>query len=302
MLKSRAPWNIIDLTGRPGKQVGAKAPPETRPRAKGGKMRIVHFTTSPAMTKVLICLPFLAMLLAVLAAPLSALAADARVIYDGRLTLKPAPLSPSETVLFKDRILPAARTAWREEGDDGVCLKDSKPDPVDVTQGSFTRTGADQKAILYAYCMTGHNMALNGIAIIEAGQVVIHVIYSGAWVNGIGALPDLSGNGLSRLVIATGGTNTGITWKSISLLGLNGRAVEKFGTMAVFSDACGTGKAGCRAEASRLSVKVGKRPLFFRETFTRKGAGDGPGGWKKSEAPGQVSLESDETEYRIISK
>ena len=67
-----------------------------------------------------------------------------------------------------------------------------------VAQGSFTRAGANQRAVLYRYSYT------NGVVVLENGKIVAH--YSGdpgdyALYVGIFSAPDLNGNGLSELVL-----------------------------------------------------------------------------------------------------
>ncbi len=233
------------------------------------------------------------------AVPENAFTQDLKPIYDGRLSLTASKLLPSEEALMKEKILPAARKLWHAQESDLVCTPDFEPTALDRAQGSFTRPKSDQRAILYRYCETGHNMALNGIAIIENAQVVTHIVYEGGWDNGIGAMPDLNGNGLSEILVASGGTNQGVTWKSISIIELSVNRVTKFGQTETYSDNCGVGEKNGKAEACRLSVKVGETPVFYREAFVNKGVCDG-GTWTKSGTPRQISLKEDETEYQFI--
>ena len=83
--------------------------------------------------------------------PASALAQDAKPIFDGRLSLKPAALSPAEDDLMRTRILPAARKAWQERQRLGLCAAGQEPRAIDAASGAFTRAGAEQRAILYAF-------------------------------------------------------------------------------------------------------------------------------------------------------
>ncbi|MDR3556089.1 MAG: hypothetical protein P4L55_15135, partial [Syntrophobacteraceae bacterium] len=168
-------------------------------------------------------------------------------------------------------------------------------------RGSFTKPDSDQKAILYRYCETGHNRALNGIAIVEKGAVVCHLAYPGDWDNGVGALPDINGNGRSELLISSGGTNQGITWGTIRIIELSDTIVlTKFGGTKTLSDNCGADEEKGSATAYRILVKSGPMADFYQELFVNKGACSGTGVWEKSGKREKVSLENDRTDYEFI--
>jgi hypothetical protein len=230
-----------------------------------------------------------------------ALAQNPKPIYDGRLALTSTKLSPSEDALVKDKILPAAQKIWREDESDRGCASGLKTGAIDIARGSFTKPNSDQRAILYTYCSTGHNTALNGIAVTENDKVVSHIVYEGGWDSAIGALPDINGNGRSEILVATGGTNQGETWRSVSILELSDSiVVTKFGRTGVFLDNCGAIEKNCKVEAYRISVQPGGTPVFYREAFVNRGDGNSGGGWKKSEALKRISLENDELEYEFV--
>jgi hypothetical protein len=224
-------------------------------------------------------------------------AKDLKAIFDGRLTLKPAKLSHSEEEIIKGKILPEDRRFWDVRETAGICDSNFIAGGVDITQGSFTRPGAVQKAILYRYCTTGHNLALNGIVIIENSEVVAHIVYSGGWDNAIGALPDINSDSLSEIIVAAGGLNQGENWKSISIIQLSGKNVIKFGLANVYSDNFGAGEKNCFAEANKIFVKTGKTPSFFEETYTNKGPCDETGTWHKQGQVKPVTLINDEKKY-----
>ena len=138
--------------------------------------------------------------------------------------------------------MPAARQAWKQRGRDGVCIGGPAIRAIDVSSGSFTRANAAQRAILYMYCEVGHNMDLDGIAIIENGRIVSHIVFEGASNTAIGALPDINGNGLAEIVIATGGTNQGQSWAVISITEISGKETTDFGQAATYSDTLRRGR------------------------------------------------------------
>lgn len=218
-------------------------------------------------------------------------------IFDARLTLKPNTLTEAERDLVKRRIAPAARKHWQEGGRAALCIPPQELRAIDVASGAFTRPRAEQRAILYSYCEIGHNVDLDGIAIVEGGQVVAHLVFEGAANTAIGALPDLNGNGLAEIVVASGGTNMGETWGDLAMIEIAGVEVTAFGHTGTFSDNCGAVEKDCRVEAKRILARPGAKPAFFRETFTR--AGDA-GAWKKTAAVAPLTLEEDETEYELL--
>jgi len=238
-------------------------------------------------------------MLATMVAHRDALAQNAKPIFDGRLTLTPTKLSSSEEKLMKDKVVPAARKSWHERERDQECGTGFASTPTDIAAGSFTKPKADQKAILYQYCEVGHDMTLNGIAVIENGQVVAHVVYEGGGDHAIGALPDINGNGLSEILLAAGGTNQGITWGSISIIELGGTEVTQFGRTETLSDECGRADdKNAKTKAYRISVKAGPSPAFYREVYSD--SCEGSGTRKKVGGLTAISMDEDKVEYQLL--
>ncbi len=194
-----------------------------------------------------------------------------------------------ETVLSQDA-LPAARQAWR--GKDPECDEEFRI--VGAAQGSFTRPKTVQDAILYTYCTTGHNFARNGLAVVENGELVAHLIYAGAWDHDLFPVRDLDGSGRTAMLTVTGGVNMGEVWETVSILELLDKGVKKFGRTRTVEDACEAAPAGPK-KAYRLFAKAGTPPLFFLEAF-QKGC-TGAKRWAKTRAIKQVALDEDEVEY-----
>jgi hypothetical protein len=246
------------------------------------------------------CLLSFLFVLGVLCIAVGVPAQEARPIFDGRLLLKPTILPAPESALFKNEVLPAAKKFWEDQEELANCMPAGEACAVDMAKGSFTHAGSSQQALLYRYCQTGHGMALNGIAVFENGRVVAHILYAGGWDNAIGTMPDLNGDGLSKIVLAAGGTNMGQTWKSMAIIGIGESGVTPFGRIQTYIDNCGTGQKDGKARAWRLLVKPGSPQLFFRESFVNTGVCQGAGEWKKTQSLGKVSLDPDEIEYTLI--
>jgi len=240
---------------------------------------------------------FLPTLLGALAWTAAAQSAAPKPIFDARLTLKPTSLTAEEDHLLKNSIGPAAGKHWQEVGDAALCITPQEPRAVDVASGAFTHLAGRQRAILYSYCETGHNQDLEGIAIIEDGHLVVQIVFRGAANTAIGAVPDLNGNGLAEIVVASGGSNTGEVWGQLAVIEIAGSEVTAFGHAKTFSDNCGAVEKGCHAEATRVLARSGAKPAFFRERFTRAGSA---GTWAKAATLAPLALEEDETEYELL--
>jgi hypothetical protein len=219
-------------------------------------------------------------------------AQDLKPIYDARLSPKPAKISATEEKLMQAKVLPVAKKIWSGKG----CKPDLKP--IDTASGSFTKSGSRQKAILYRYCSYGHNLSRNGLVVIEDDHVAAHIMYEGGGENAIGALPDINGNGLSEILISSGGTNQGETWGSVSIIELSESTVKKLGRTDVLSDTCGADEETGKSTAANLSVKPGAAPVFYRETFLQKDCDDAK--WREAGGQKPVTLEKDDINYRYI--
>lgn len=219
-------------------------------------------------------------------------------VYDGRsLSGSPDRLVGFKNVekFFKREIVSAARRAWRGKSD--RCDSGNDARIIGTRKGSFTKPNSNQVVILYQFCSTAHNFALDGIAITEANRVVAHVIYEGAWDAAVGVLPDINRNGLSEIIIDSRGTNMGETSAGISIIELSGKTITKFGQSATYSDSCGATSAS-GAEAYALYAKPGTLPVFYRAAFERSCKRNAK--WRKSATLGRLSLEEDTIEYQRI--
>jgi hypothetical protein len=244
-------------------------------------------------------LPLLGVLAFFVVALPELLAQERKPIFDGRLELKATRPSDAEERLLKTNVLPAAKKAWHKRERDRACIPDFPARALDVAAGSFTRAKADQKAILYKFCTVGQGMALNGIAIVENGKLVSHVIYDGGEDYAIGALPDITGDGLAEIVLTGGGTNQGVTWQAIAIVETDGAKVTKFGRIGTSSDDCGINEKHGKTEAKKISVKAGAAPEFYREVFVRRGCEE-PRKWKPSGTLAALTLEEDTVEYELL--
>jgi len=215
-------------------------------------------------------------------------------IYDARRLPRQAKPSSTETALLHREVRPAARRVWRNrEG----C--DDQFEILDVTSGAFTRTPAEQKAFLYNYCRTARSYGNYGIAIIEDGRVVAHIVYEGGSDYAIGSLPDINKNGLSEIIIRGGFSGQGIIEGGVSLIELTASGITRFGQIETdYSNCDDPFDKNTRNIAYRIYAKTGMSPTFFRDTYTSncKDAGK----WTRTEEQTPMRVDKSEIVYRRV--
>lgn len=217
-------------------------------------------------------------------------AQNLRAVYDGRAdTSRNTTPSSSDVQLVRRYALPKARRFWR--GND-ACTESFEV--VGVASGSFTKPDTEQRAVLYRFCVTGHNFANNGIAIIEGGSMVAHIVYDGGEDYSIGALPDINGNGLSEIILGNGSTNQGYTTSVVILIEASTGVVKRWGIADVYQDNCGTLEQ-CEMTAYKISVKPGATPIFYREAYKKRNDR-----WMKAGNVTRYSLRKTVGRYRFL--
>lgn len=212
-----------------------------------------------------------------------------RVVYDGRAEARASTPSNTDVQLVRRYALPKARRLWRASGG---CTEGFEV--IDVATGSFTKADTEQKAVLYRFCVTGHNFANNGIAIIEGGSMVAHIVYEGGEDYSIGALPDINGNGLSEIILGDGSTNQGYTTMVAILIEVSPGGVKKWGIADVYEDNCGTMER-CEMTAYKISVKPGATPIFYREVYKKRNER-----WTRAGEATRYALRKLEGSYRLL--
>jgi hypothetical protein len=230
---------------------------------------------------------------------------DLRPIYDGRKSPVPQPtnVSNTEADVLKRDVQPAARRFW----DKRTNLRDCEFEVVDVAQGSFTKSQVAQKVVSYRLmgdpvkcAIAPSGTARNGIAVFEDGRLVAHLAYHGSYYTALGALSDIDGNGLSEILIANGGGNSGVHVGSVSIIELSEKGVRKFGQFETGFDDCDAGAGTSRKKvlAHKLYVKTEATVTFYRETFSNV-CGE-KGVWTKSGTLRQIALEKDVFQYHRL--
>lgn len=222
--------------------------------------------------------------------PLAGYAQGQLTVHDGRVDSIAKIPSNAEIQLIKRYALPKARSIWRS---DQYCTEGFEA--ISAAYGSFTKPNSKQKAVMYRFCVKGHDIANNGIVVIEEGKIVAHIIYNGGEENSIQTLPDINGDGLSDLVLDGGATHQGYTQSVAIPITLSAAATKSYGMAIVFDDDCGANPDHCKTLAYKITVRPGTNPTFYRETYSKKN-----GRWTRTAAAARYTLGKTTGIFRLL--
>jgi len=220
------------------------------------------------------------------------------VLYDPASQASEAARSEADERFVKDRLAPRARAKWG-----GVERCDSSNLAViGSADGSFTRAGASQQAVVYEYCQTGNGFAFNGIAVVERGRVVVHFAIEGGWNLKVTRVPDLNQNGRDELAIETGGgMHQGYTGSSVTVLELTETAAKELGVFLVYTNECEPSVADKYCDRSYLLTATrGPRPAFFRQKYINRGTDEKPRWVASGKTAAAKPIRNLSTKYELI--
>jgi hypothetical protein len=220
------------------------------------------------------------------------------VIHDPASNASQPARSESVERFVMDRLLPKARAKWAEADH----CTGSDLNVVGFADGSFTKAGASQQAVVYELCQTGNGFANNGIAIVEGGRVVAHFAVEGGWNLDVLRVPDINRNGRDELAIETGGgMHQGYTGTSVTVLEVTETAAKELGVFVVYTNECETPAADKYCDRSyRLTATPGPKPVFFKQKFVNRGTDEKPR-WAASGKPAMAKTVGDlNRNYELI--
>ncbi len=162
-------------------------------------------------------------------------------------------------------VLPPARKNWTEN----VCTEDFSISGT--ANGSFTGQNVAQTAYLYEFCQTGNGFANDGIVIAEAGKIVAHYLYEGAWTLNLTNLPDINNNGIDELVVHnSGGMHQGVFGTGLDILEISPNGVKELGaTQTSYNDCEADLRKGCRDDNYKITADKGETPVFYSQKFVK---------------------------------
>jgi len=176
--------------------------------------------------------------------------------------------------IVKEKLLAKAKARWAEGGRcDGSSLE-----VIGAVDGSFTKAGVKQRAVVYEMCQTGNGFANNGIAVFENGEAVAHFAVEGGWNIGVSRVADLNQNGRDELAVETsGGMHQGYMGASLTILELMPAAARELGVFLVYTNECEVQAANKFCDRSyKLSVAPSARPVFTARKYLNRGDDEKP--------------------------
>jgi hypothetical protein len=186
--------------------------------------------------------------------------AQGRLVFDPREPVQTAPATRAEIALLDRVVRPAAVRFWRNEHE---CHGEITV--IDAVAGSFTRTGAAQRAILYSWCQPAAAIGFGGIAIVERGRVVAHLSEGGVpW--DLARAPDVNGDGRDELLLQDGHMVMGWQEDALTLLSVTPSGVVTRGFNIRQQD-CGVEEPKVGQNAWLLYVVPGSRPRFSQRRY-----------------------------------
>lgn len=207
-------------------------------------------------------------------------AAEKVVVADGRDEVTSKEPAADDTKFAETEF--AANEAKILDSSTMGCDEDSKGMSVLATvSGSFTKAGADQKALLYEYCRSGRNFGIGGVIISEGGSAVAHYAFG---ENGLfydmSSIKNLHGKGIDSIVLSAAGMGQGYSSNDVSIFEFTGGTLDFLGSASTYESNGGAAEkdADILTTAYRVTVQTGSDPLFYRDTFEQKG---GAKDWKE---------------------
>ena len=191
------------------------------------------------------------------------------VLYDPGAQVPETKVTEAEENFVRGKLLSGANARWNADESCSVDLN-----IIGIVDGSFTKAGAKQRAIVYELCQTGNGFANNAIAVVQDDRVVAHFTAAGGWNLETRKVPDINQNGRDEIVIETGGgMHQGYTGSSITILELTESAVTELGTFLAFTNECKTPVADKYCDRSfKITARTGPSPSFYSQEYLNRGS------------------------------
>lgn len=170
----------------------------------------------------------------------------------------PEQISTATESFIKRQVLPKARKHWAASD---ACEEDFAV--IGEAKGAFTKANSNQTLVFYQFCQTGNGFGNNGLVLIENGKIVRNYVSEGGWALNLRSLPDINQNGLDEfLVYYSGGMHQGAGGTGVDIMEFSAGGVKGLGWFQAYSF-----NDEDENFAYKVSVKLGKTPIFYREKY-----------------------------------
>ena len=158
-------------------------------------------------------------------------------------------------------------------------------------KGSFTKPKSPQKLYSYFVCWSDggkYATALGGLIIVEKEKIVSHFVYAGTQgVDFIRVMPDINRNGFSEIVYGSSAASGLRIWRSVKIVEIGADKIMSLGEAQTYE------MPDYENLAFKISVKAGKKPVFYHEIFTSNPSNPGSEkeNWKLKEKSKRFTLD-----------
>jgi hypothetical protein len=200
--------------------------------------------------------------------------AERVVIDDGRKKKEPNQASAEDTKFVNVEFAAKESSILKESNFECDADTETGVTVLGTVVGSFTKAGSVQKAYLYERCRAGRSFGIGGVVIADGGKVVTHYNFGEHGLCArIDSLKDINKNGIDEILLSAVGSGQGYSTADVSLFEFADGELNFFGSAETASDNEGAAEKDSEilATAYKISVQPGKEPIFFRDTFERKG-------------------------------
>lgn len=220
-------------------------------------------------------------------------------IFDGRKDFDYRDYSKEETNLVQTEF-DRKKAEIKQKFGDRYCgeNEDENVGLNGIVKGSFTKPNSNQKAFLYTVCSSGSShFGVGGIIIFESDRAISHYVYGENGLDqGMIALSDINKDGMDELVLLDFQVHQGYGGGAISIVEFSNGKFNFIGTTTTFSDNGGAveDEKNIKADAYDIFVQPGSNPVFYRDSYQKKGNSKN---WSLVKRGEKFTLDKIEAEY-----
>lgn len=198
-------------------------------------------------------------------------------LFDGRKNLDIRDASKEDAELAQAEV-DRKKAEISERFGDKYCNEDESGEIGinGIANGSFTKPKSKQKAVFYVLCSSGSSkFGVGGIIIFENEKAVSHYVYGENGLDsGLSIASDINKNGVDELILIDFQVHQGYGGGAISLVEFPDGKLNFIGTAATSADNSGAVEDDkkIKANAVHIFVQPGASPVFYRDSYEKKGS------------------------------
>lgn len=157
-------------------------------------------------------------------------------IADGRGGWPQADVSPWKSSPPVMEAIAAARSYWSAQG-----AYEEDVEVQSTATGRFSRSGVEQRVVLYRMSVYPRGFPMRGLALLEDGELVRNFAFTGL-ANDLQTLPDIDGDGRDEILFSGSFAMGGQFSWGVSLASFADEGIEHLGNAVLYDETCGMGR------------------------------------------------------------